>query len=158
MFRDPPFAFALIDDRGNRKKAFAGTLPDDLLPAGRKYSMWDVFYVFIWVTLLYLADRLSSGLGFWIGFGVQAAVVGVGLFFVMTVSRFGQTIRQELTHAIGRRTGREKMIIGVRLRRTECPCCAFELNDTEAEADGCTVCPECGSAWKLTAAPQSHPA
>ena len=35
------------------------------------------------------------------------------------------------------------------LRRGLCPCCAFELGTIQHEADGCTVCPECGAAWRL---------
>ena len=30
-----------------------------------------------------------------------------------------------------------------------CPSCAYRLFDIEAESDGCTVCPECGGAWRL---------
>ncbi len=30
-----------------------------------------------------------------------------------------------------------------------CPACAYRLFDIEAEPDGCTVCPECGGAWRL---------
>jgi hypothetical protein len=31
-----------------------------------------------------------------------------------------------------------------------CPSCTYRLFDIEEEADGCTVCPECGGAWKLS--------
>lgn len=33
------------------------------------------------------------------------------------------------------------------LRR--CPVCTYNLSGLECEADGCTVCPECGAAWRL---------
>lgn len=29
-----------------------------------------------------------------------------------------------------------------------CPSCAYDLRRVEAAADGCTVCPECGGAWR----------
>jgi hypothetical protein len=29
-----------------------------------------------------------------------------------------------------------------------CPTCAYSLADLSPEADGCTVCPECGGAWR----------
>ena len=32
-----------------------------------------------------------------------------------------------------------------------CPCCGYELRDLEAAGDGCTVCPECGAGWRMTA-------
>ena len=35
-----------------------------------------------------------------------------------------------------------------------CATCGYLLVDLPAAPDGCTVCPECGSAWKITA-PQS---
>ncbi len=31
-----------------------------------------------------------------------------------------------------------------------CPACQYELTALEPEADGCTVCPECGGAWRLS--------
>lgn len=30
-----------------------------------------------------------------------------------------------------------------------CPACEFSLRDLLPQADGCTVCPECGAAWKI---------
>lgn len=30
-----------------------------------------------------------------------------------------------------------------------CPACMYSLTGHDAEPDGCTVCPECGGAWKL---------
>lgn len=33
--------------------------------------------------------------------------------------------------------------------RYRCPSCNYALGGLTLEPDGCTVCPECGSAWKL---------
>lgn len=30
-----------------------------------------------------------------------------------------------------------------------CPCCLYPLFGLSAQSDGCTVCPECGAAWRL---------
>jgi hypothetical protein len=30
-----------------------------------------------------------------------------------------------------------------------CPACQYSMASLVAEADGCTVCPECGGAWRL---------
>jgi len=38
-----------------------------------------------------------------------------------------------------------------RLARIECGACTFSLAGLGPEPDGCTVCPECGAAWKLGA-------
>lgn len=35
------------------------------------------------------------------------------------------------------------------LNRRLCPACGSSLNNIAAEPDDCTVCPECGAAWKL---------
>lgn len=42
---------------------------------------------------------------------------------------------------------------GARLRSCRlCVCCGYDLQGLQGEADGCTVCPECGAAWDLRAA------
>jgi hypothetical protein len=30
-----------------------------------------------------------------------------------------------------------------------CPCCRYQLAGTPPQLDGCSVCPECGAAWRL---------
>lgn len=45
------------------------------------------------------------------------------------------------------------------VRAGYCASCAYDLTATPAEADGCRVCPECGSAWRANqdaAGPRSH--
>ncbi len=32
-----------------------------------------------------------------------------------------------------------------------CPACAYRIDGCEPGADGCTVCPECGAAWRMHA-------
>ena len=43
--------------------------------------------------------------------------------------------------------------ICVSLHAGACPTCRYAMSDLEVQADGCTVCPECGSAWKLPPTP-----
>ncbi len=38
-----------------------------------------------------------------------------------------------------------------RLLLRRCPSCDFWLMEITAEGDGCTVCPECGGAWRIPA-------
>ena len=33
---------------------------------------------------------------------------------------------------------------------SRCASCGYSLKGIHADADGCTVCPECGAAWRLT--------
>lgn len=35
------------------------------------------------------------------------------------------------------------------LRMKECPSCRYHLDDLEPDPDGCTICPECGAAWRV---------
>jgi hypothetical protein len=43
------------------------------------------------------------------------------------------------------------------LAQGECPSCRYKIDTLEPEADGCTVCPECGAGWKCprTSTPES---
>ena len=47
-----------------------------------------------------------------------------------------------------RRAGAER-IARVHARAGLCGSCGYELRGVVAEGDGCTVCPECGGAWKV---------
>jgi Zn-finger nucleic acid-binding protein len=47
-----------------------------------------------------------------------------------------------------RRAGAER-IARVHVRAELCGSCGYELRGIAPEADGCTVCPECGGAWSV---------
>lgn len=47
-----------------------------------------------------------------------------------------------------RRAGAER-IARVHVRAELCGSCGYELRGIAPEADGCTVCPECGGAWRV---------
>lgn len=38
-----------------------------------------------------------------------------------------------------------------------CPACAYRIDDCQPEADGCTVCPECGGAWRVLQGTNTEP-
>lgn len=40
-------------------------------------------------------------------------------------------------------------IVRAFLARSLCPACGYSLAGSEPADDGCTVCPECGTAWRL---------
>jgi hypothetical protein len=46
---------------------------------------------------------------------------------------------------LGRAEGARDAMLVARL----CPSCAYSLRAARAEPDSCTVCPECGGAWRL---------
>jgi hypothetical protein len=52
-------------------------------------------------------------------------------------------------------TWRSRAIIDHLLSKHRCPACAFDLRGLTADPDGCTICPECGAAWRLP--PKDHP-
>jgi len=41
-------------------------------------------------------------------------------------------------------------------RRGFCVCCGYRVGDLPPEPDGCTLCPECGAAWRVSGAPGSN--
>ncbi|MCC7388765.1 MAG: hypothetical protein IT431_08340 [Phycisphaerales bacterium] len=48
----------------------------------------------------------------------------------------------------------------VRILPPACLACLYELSGLTTEPDGCTICPECGAAWRLslaTAEPPTNP-
>ena len=46
--------------------------------------------------------------------------------------------------------GRPRSIVVDALRiRSLCPVCVYDLAGSPIAGDGCTVCPECGAAWRL---------
>lgn len=47
---------------------------------------------------------------------------------------------------------------GATLRKSVCPHCRFSIAGIPPDPDGCTVCPECGAAWKLPPPPPNNPA
>ena len=63
-----------------------------------------------------------------------AILIFIPLVFIWAGHRF---VRQHYHRAI--------------LAQRFCPACAYRLVQLDADEDGCTVCPECGAAWRLKA-------
>lgn len=42
-------------------------------------------------------------------------------------------------------------------RSRRCPVCGYDLDGLAAEGDGCTLCPECGAAWRVRNAATETP-
>lgn len=79
-----------------------------------------------------------------IGFNSQYTFL-VSLFFAFAVGQFVSMFRYRPML---------DWIAEKRLGMSQCPSCRYALDDILPEPDGCTVCPECGAAWKL---PQQSP-
>ena len=87
-------------------------------------------------------------------YGLIAALPGLMFFSVFLVPWLGETVvffivcPLLLMHGLGYQpllvwTARERVSIG------SCGGCKYLLTSLQNETDGCTLCPECGAAWKL---------
>lgn len=52
-----------------------------------------------------------------------------------------------ITHRTHKRNARTAALL--HLKKARCASCLYPLHDLPLESDGCTICPECGAAWKL---------
>ncbi len=53
-------------------------------------------------------------------------------------------------------SGMCERVFARRDEQNRCRACTFSLAGLAAEPDGCTVCPECGAAWKLSGVEQQR--
>jgi hypothetical protein len=97
------------------------------------------------------------------GFGLALALAGVlnlgqlngsvrfvlvaGGLAVATLPFFSGPIARRAAEKMRRRLGPMPLV---------CPSCGYDLRALPAESDGCTVCPECGAAWRLTPVPAAE--
>jgi hypothetical protein len=140
----------IVDDRGVKRKSYAGphlgSGTDSTMPESEYRELhrrlrgqeW-VWSAILWMLALYFVVRfirkVASG-GFGWDFVPALAFVAVWVFLARRSQtafpdRPGWWVAEEL-----RRLGR-------------CPSCAYKLTSLPVEADGCTVCSECGAAWRL---------
>ena len=95
-----------------------------------------------------IAPTLAAVLGVFVvsvAIGIPAIGVGLTLTVAIAVSLYAALAnahRDESTVAVLSTASSERL----------CPCCAYPLEGIEPEEDECTVCPECGAAWRLAKA------
>lgn len=121
----------------------------DPSPAERRADLWVWVAVIVGVTLMALVPQLMNRLAR--AFNSQA--IGMTIAMIVFVLAYG-IIGWVVVTAIFRRNAQ-------RIARTiaaagHCPTCGYSFAELEAAADGCTVCPECGGAWRA-AAPATEP-
>lgn len=63
-------------------------------------------------------------------------IAGVGLTVIMSLRTLTRSARERAKRRMAETIGR-------------CAWCDYELDGLTPEADGCTVCPECGAAWRM---------
>ncbi|MGD9690567.1 MAG: hypothetical protein AB7Q91_12595 [Phycisphaerales bacterium] len=83
-----------------------------------------------------------------------AALIGLGIFTFLVIVSAILIVKSHLFAG-------PRWVIPAFRRLALCPCCARDLRAGEPDPDGCTTCPECGSAWRLdppaAAAPGASP-
>jgi len=119
---------------------------DDLINSGATHSLPRAFvtaaqfwFVGIFGGLSYL--ELTTGRGY--EYLVEMPVAGyIYALTVLYVVFMGIYIHRH-------KWGSKAKLIGSMTQLGYCPSCAYRVSDCEPEPDGCTVCPECGGAWRL---------
>ena len=137
----PPGRLSKVGSRDVREQYRLITQELDELACVR-VMVWDMVRVG-------LASSVFAAVGYTLfvaGLRFQSAVFFAitGVLILFTVLRPVMRRRQI------RRLRRAKEIWGERVA-AHCHCflCAYSLDGLMPEADGCTVCPECGGAWKI---------
>ncbi len=141
-----PWSCAAKDSRGRRvavvrraegsKQDGAGGAPKDRPMSTRQVAIGSGVLVLCIVAGFTLLRLKSGGLGRaydvpdWAFGGLFGVVLGV-LAWSVWPGRVGRTIARG------------------RVARGCCGSCGYWLQGLRAQGDGCTVCPECGSAWRL---------
>jgi len=154
----------ITDDRGQAHEVSRiAALPTDLINRAdrrheimrqlEKKTMKNVVLTETIGMLLISAPFLLGWYGFvqgirssWsIGYLLFSFVVGVfGVVLLIAAITRPKTLHREIN-----RLGKELDLI----RRTDesCLVCRYSLYGLQPESDGCTVCPECGGAWRIQA-------
>jgi hypothetical protein len=100
-----------------------------------------------WKSVFVIGATVASLIGLTVLFFVliQAGLfdpkLGVAIILALLCVGFGQIFFPGYTFA--------RKLSAWRLGRRACAACGYRLEGVLAEQDGCTVCPECGAAWKL---------
>lgn len=145
----------LTDARGRRHKAVqiheavkaSGIDRDVLVPRSAEAGFWNCVVTFggTFVVPMMLFFAVQSwwqvGAIYW----RPLALAGVVSFF-----GFGMPMALFLKRLSWRSADRA---VAAMLESDLCPACAHGLNGLPPAPDGCTVCPECGAAWRVDQSP-----
>ncbi len=132
--RDPAWVIVRLPD-GEAARRFAARLN------ARVRFRADLLVVFAGLVLGIVASTAltmlsSSPEPWWIR-------VGLGVLMVFLGGALGALLAGPLS------AHETRHVVRVYLSERICPSCAYPLAGVRLEPDGCTVCPECGTAWRL---------
>ncbi len=141
-----------VDARGNeielrdiKKMPSGDEITKRMLACGRKRvrfvapSGWRPWFLLLWsfavtayLSLLFFGVSLPS----WSGWMITCIIVLGGILSTRVCRTVGLEIQASSLLAIDR-----------------CASCGYQLGKLPVEVDSCTICPECGAAWKLHRCP-----
>jgi hypothetical protein len=117
----------------------------------RAAAIW-VAALVLWGGGLLLASLLASPLlARW-----QVALVGIAVAFLPAALVAALGIAAHRGWGVIALTGEAGVAVSAMLGGGRCPSCAYPLPLGRAEPDGCTTCPECGSAWRVPSESAEH--
>lgn len=136
------FKYSIMDARGRRVSIATSPLREYWRHAYRAHRRMDMFVLvtttivsvvaaFYLVAFCFIAIAEGSSAFRWLILLVPIAICG------WRVQSFRRFVATEIVHSRG--------------FESRCFGCRYDLKQTQLDADGCTVCPECGAAWKLNA-------
>ncbi len=123
-------AMEFKDDRGCAVRPFAGwaVIAIRLL---QSFSIFVTLVAFGYLGVLKFAP--GTGLVWMVPMAIVAVAVAAASYPFLLPRGYGSRLRSGM------------------LRAGRCASCGYALKGIGAMEDGCTVCPECGGAWKLVA-------
>jgi hypothetical protein len=98
--------------------------------------------VVLWSAAVLGFAPAASGIVRWPGWQDEAMLLFAAAVIVLAAALVPRGFRQK-------RANIERV---VRTALPFCAVCGYAINGLLVQADGCTVCPECGAAWRLPGA------
>lgn len=109
------------------------------------------------ITTFVFGTLLGLGLNAWVAWEIEQSF-GLSTTWSQIVKIIGNILVMGSLTGVGSlvfhgpRLQHARIAAALAVRR--CPACTHNLEGVLSDPDGCTVCPECGAAWKLTAPTQ----
>lgn len=98
------------------------------------------FLIGRWCVAVAMFARPAYGLVRWPGWQDEGLLLFGASVMLLAVALAPRVLRQE----------REKIERIAKTALPFCAACGYAMHGLTAQADGCTVCPECGAAWRVS--------
>jgi hypothetical protein len=146
----------LVDGRGSRRKICSipkamkqnGMRRVDIVQSGETPGLFvasvhafRMYVIAIAMGFGYMEFMGGAGFDFLFSTPVSEIVV---LIMILYIIGMGQYLHR-------RKWQSKEGLLRAMTRTGLCPSCGYSIGDREPEDDGCTVCSECGAAWRMDA-------